>query len=154
VHAADAAGAEEPDAERAADRERAAHGRRPERALNHTCSYIPGAHLARTGADLGETLQVGAAEPGPHGAVDDADRGGYRPGRAHPIFRGTGCDQPSPAGEAVRNQRGLQRHDRLADPQRLGDLLGQQRGKSHGIAPIVATARAAACRPSSMPPTR
>ena len=62
--------------------------------------------------------------------------------------------QPLPAGEAVRHQGGLQRHDRAAESQcrrYLGRYLPLDR---HGIAPIVATALAAACSPRLIPPSR
>src|SRR5215467_303031 len=57
-------------------------------------------------------------------------------------------------GKAVRHQGGFQRHHRPAVRERRNDLVGHVQRDSHGIAPIVATALAAAARPRWTPPTR
>src|SRR5439155_13133452 len=53
--------------------------------------------------------------------------------------------------QAVRDERRLERDDRLAVAERALDL---GRDDDHGIAPSFATHRAAASRASSAPPTR
>src|SRR5260370_583829 len=56
------------------------------RALQGAGRDVARAHLAGGGARLREAPKLGGGEPGPHGAVDDADRGRDGAGRAHPVL--------------------------------------------------------------------
>ena len=154
VHPADAAGGHEPDAHRRAHRERAADGGGAERALDDAGRDVAGAHLPGVGAGGGEPLELRRAEPDPDRPVDDPDRGRHRPGRPGPLLGRPGRQQAAAAGEPVRDQRGLHGHHRPALAQCLRHLIRNGRRERHGMPPMVATARAAALRPRSTPPSR
>ena len=74
---------------------------------------------------VGETLELRAAEADPDGAIDDADRGRGGTGGAHPLLGRDGHLESLPIGETMRDKRRLQRDDRPAEAQGLGDLTGQ-----------------------------
>ena len=154
MHAADAAGAHERDARQPAYRERPADGGRAERALHQAGGDVPGADLPGGRARLGEPLQSRAIEADPHLTVHDADRRGDGAGLPDPVLGLKRGRQPTAAGESVRDQGGLQRHHRAPRRKRVGYLVVHPEWRGHGIAPIVATALAAAARPRSTPPTR
>ena len=154
MHAADAAGAEEPDAEQPADRQRPADRGRAQGALHQARGQIAGTDLTGRRARLGEALECRAAQPGQHGAVRYPDGGRRCTRRPDPLLGSQRGLQALPAGETMRYQGGLQRHDRTAEPQCLSDLWCHLRLDCHGIAPILATALAAACRPRLIPPSR
>jgi len=138
VHAADAAGAEEPDAGRPAGGERSAHGRRADSPLGDCCSEVAWPDLARLGR---EPLQLGVREADPECTVEHADGRRHRT-RCTDTLRRLDADGHALARrEPVRNERRLERDDGRAPPQRIRDL---GRDLDHGIAPSWATQRAAA----------
>jgi hypothetical protein len=154
VHAAGPAGGQEPDASGPAGSQGAADRGGTERALHNAGGQVTRADLACGGARCGEPLQVLGAQPDSQRAVHDPDRGRDGPGAADPGLGVLGRREAASLREAVRDQRRFQRHDRFARGQRLGDLPGELRCDHHGIAPICATARAAASKPILTPPSR
>src|SRR6202008_2664412 len=103
------------------------------------------AHLARLRAGLVEALQFVVREPDPEPAVENADRCGYRSGRAATALRLAADLGPFAGGKAVRDQRRLQRDDGSAALEGLAHLRPDDEEIAHqGIAPILPTQRAAA----------
>src|SRR6266700_8004358 len=80
-------------------------------------------------------------------AVEHADRRGHRTHVAHRALGFEPDFDTLRGGEPVRDQRGLQRDDRLCPAHFVGDDDG------HGMAPTCATQRAAVSTASSGPPT-
>ena len=145
MHAAEAAGAHEADPGAAADRERAADGRRADRALHRAGGEVARAGLARVGAEAPELV---LGEPDHDAAVEHADRRRHGAGLADAPLRLEPDLDALARREAVRDERRLQRDDRPAGAERDGDLLADL---DHGIAPSCATQRAAASRPELRP---
>ena len=104
------------------------------------------------GARGGEPLQVPGAKPDSQRAVHDPYRGRDGPGLAHPTRRPG--PPPGPGLARTCEPRRFQRHDRPARGERLRNLPRELRCDRHGIAPICATARAAASKPILTPPSR
>ena len=144
VDAADPAGAHEADPGRAADGERAAHGRRPRLA-----SRDADAELSRAGLPgrRVEPLQLAFGQADPDLAVQHADRRRHRARSADAPLALQPDRQALPRRKAVRDDRRLERDDGIG----LADLV---RDPDHGIVPRLATHRAAASIASSAPPTR
>ena len=148
VDTADAPGGQEADPGRAADGQRASDRRRADRRLGHAGGQVPRAHLARVDR---EALELGFPEPDAHLAVEDADGCGQRPSLTYSSLA-LECDRnPFSRREPVCDERRLEGDDGPAAPDRLLDLA---RETDHGIAPSLATHRAAASAASSGPPTR
>jgi hypothetical protein len=143
VHTADAAGPHEPDSRTGAHGQGAAGGGGTQSALHRAGCQVAGAHLASGRAGLGEALKLGRVEPNPDCAADYADRGRDRAVRPDPLLGRLRGGQAAAAREAMRDQGRLQGHHGLTQPERTGHLVDQQQRDRHGIAPIVATARAA-----------
>ena len=103
----------------------------------------------RASGESPEALELLLGEPDLDDAVDDADRRGHGPGRADAPL-GLGRDQRAfAAREAVRDERRLERDDGPAGLERRAHLRMdadqvRSRPRHQGIAPILATQRAAA----------
>src|SRR6266511_3553942 len=80
-------------------------------------------------------------------AAETADRGRHRTGLTHPALRLKRDADPRARREPVSDERRLECHDRF----RFAYLV---RDDDHGIAPSLATQRAATSTASSGPPTR
>src|SRR3954447_24527861 len=144
VDAADAAGAHEADPDGAAHGKRPADGRRADRALRDAEAEVPRPGLARARV---EALELLTRQPDTDLAVEDADGRGHRTRSPHALLRFRADRHAFARREAVRDQRRLERDDRM----RLANFF---RDADHGIAPTCATQRAAASAASSAPPRR
>ena len=129
MDAADSSRAEEPDADPGGDGQRATHGRRPDGALNRARGEIARAGLARLRS---EALELARLETYADAAVEHADRRRNGAGGAHGgVAREPDLDAVR-RGEAVRDERRLERDDRVARVERGAHLLGDLDERLHG----------------------
>ncbi len=120
MDAAESTRAHEADADGGGRRERPADRRRTDRLLDCADGEVARAELARTRR---EPLQGGRREPDVDGAVEDADRGGYRACSAYGgLARKADLDSVR-RREAVCHERRLERDNSLLVLERSGDLL-------------------------------
>ena len=151
MDAAEPARAHEPDPRDAARGERPADGRRPDGALHRADGQVARAELARRRV---EAAQLVRRQADPDASVEDAHGCRHRARLTHAPLRLERDRDALLAGEPVRDERRLERDDRRAVAQRVGDLGRDPHQLVHGIAPSFATQRAAASSPSSGPPSR
>ena len=151
MDAAEPAGAHEPDPGGAAGGKRPPDRRRADGFLHDRGGEVARPDLARVGGEAAELL---LAQSNAERAVEDADRGGYRP-RVADAALALEPDLDAFAGrEAVRDERRLECDDRLPVGERVRDLIRDGEQVLHGIEPSCATQRAAAASAACEPPTR
>ena len=148
VDASDPARGHEADPGGSARGERSARGRRPDRALNRAGGEVARPDLPRLRR---ETFQLGLGETDPHLAVEHADGRRQGPRLTDAAFGLDSDGHAFPGRKAVRDERRLERDHGLPPPERVRDVPGDL---DHGIAPRLATQRAAASAASCGPPTR
>src|SRR5579884_1220270 len=120
VDAADAAGGEDADPDRARDGERASDRRGADGVLHDRGGEIAGTDLARVRAEPGELLR---SQPDAHLAVENSDGRRERAGRAD-LPLGLEPDLGALARrEAVRDERRLERHDGAAGSKGVAHLV-------------------------------
>ena len=131
VHAAEPAGGEDPDAgaRRRGARSRRRSWRRPRRAaattaMSRTLTFVD------VGV-AGHPLEGGVVEPDPGLAVDDGDRRRHRAAVAHRGLDLAGDAQVVRAGQAVADDRALQRDDGLAGRECRRDLGVDEQRVAH-----------------------
>ncbi len=122
MDAADAPGREDAEARRPRNCERAAHRRRADRALDGGGREVTRACLPRVGVEARELL---LREADAHLAVEDADRRRHRSRRPHLPFRLEADLDALARGEAVRDERRLERDHGSAGVERVPDLVGE-----------------------------
>ncbi len=136
MHAADAAGREHPDPRRVRRPQGRGHRGRAGIAGGNAGGQVAEVELAHAGRG-GQTLHLRGGKADAHRAVEHADGGRLGPGAAHLGLERRRGLQPLRMGQAMGDQRGLERHHRAAVAQRLEDPARDRERRLH-----VARARA------------
>ena len=147
MDAADAAGREDADPDRARGGEGASHRRCADRSLDGGSREVPWPDLARERPEASELL---LGQPDVHFSVQNADGRGNRTRRSHLPLRLEPHLHALAGREAVRDERGLERDDGAARGERLAHFVGDADHAERSIS----TKRLSSPRRTSWKPAR